>query len=315
MSNPEIMWYKAFAWNATNKNTIQEQRQPSQDVQDATLNDGFPLITMTPQDAGGIAPNGQDMNGALYAISSNMVHRQKGLRIQFDPAYAAKIGGYDQGCILASNDYTRDYISLIPNNLTDPNGSGTAGRWAIYSGAGSIASATASIAGIVKIVDSLSSTATDAALTAAKGKELSDVLDIIAYSPIPYFGNSAPSGFLAMNGQAITSAQYPKLFARYGSSLPDLRGCFIRGLGGNSAAIGVVQGDAIRNITGTTNNTYSTDTNLVTGAFYKTASSGRVIAAGTGSASGEGFDASLVVPTANENRPKNMAFLYIVKAG
>ena len=174
MSNPEIMWSKAFAWNATNKNTIQEQRQPSQGVQDATLNDGFPLITMTPQDAGGIAPNGQDMNGALYAISSDMVHRQKGLRIQFDPAYAAKIGGYDQGCILASNDYTRDYISLIPNNLTDPNGSGTAGRWAIYSGAGSIASATASIAGIVKIVDSLSSTATYAALTANQGKVLGD---------------------------------------------------------------------------------------------------------------------------------------------
>lgn len=174
MSNPEIMWSKAFAWNATNKNTIQEERQPSQDVQDATLNDGFPLITMTPKDAGGIAPNGQDMNGALYAISSDMVHRQKGLRIQFDPAYAAKIGGYDQGCILASSDYTRDYISLIPNNLTDPNGSGTAGRWAIYSGAGSIASATASIAGIVKIVDSLSSTATDAALTANQGKVLSD---------------------------------------------------------------------------------------------------------------------------------------------
>lgn len=174
MSNPEIMWSKAFAWNATNKNTIQEERQPSQDVQDATLNDGFPLITMTPQDAGGIAPNGQDMNGALYAISSNMVHRQKGLRIQFDPAYAAKIGGYDQGCILASNDYTRDYISLIPNNLTDPNGSGTAGKWAIYSGAGSIASATASIAGIVKIVDSLSSTAADAALTANQGKVLGD---------------------------------------------------------------------------------------------------------------------------------------------
>ena len=174
MSNPEIMWSKAFAWNATNKSTIQEERQPSQDVQDATLNDGFPLITMTPQDAGGIAPNGQDMNGALYAISSNMVHRQKGLRIQFDPTYAAKIGGYDQGCILASSDYARDYISLIPNNLTDPNGSGTAGRWAIYSGAGSIASATASIAGIVKIVDSLSSTATDAALTANQGKVLGD---------------------------------------------------------------------------------------------------------------------------------------------
>lgn len=174
MSNPEVMWSKAFAWNATNKNTIQDERQSGQAEQDANLKDGFPLITMTPQDAGGIAPNGQDMNGIMYAISSDMVHRQKGLRIQFDPVYAAKIGGYDQGCILASNDYTRDYISLIPNNLTDPNGSGTAGKWAIYSGAGSVASATASIAGIVKIVDSLSSNATDAALTANQGRVLSD---------------------------------------------------------------------------------------------------------------------------------------------
>ena len=174
MSNPEIMWSKAFAWNATNKSTIQDERQSGQAEQDANLKDGFPLITMTPQDAGGIAPNGQDMNGIMYAISSDMVHRQKGLRIQFDPVYAAKIGGYDQGCILASNDYTRDYISLIPNNLTDPNGSGTAGKWAIYAGAGFVASATASIAGIVKIVDNLSSNATDAALTANQGRVLSD---------------------------------------------------------------------------------------------------------------------------------------------
>ena len=324
MSNPEIMWSKAFAWNATNKSTIQEQRQPSQDVQDATLNDGFPLITMTPQEAGGIAPNGQDMNGALYAISSDMVHRQKGLRIQFDPAYAAKIGGYDQGCILASNDYTRDYISLIPNNSTDPNGSGTSGKWAIYSGAGSIASATASIAGIVKIVDSLSSTATDAALTANQGKVLNDVLDIIAYSPIPYFGNSAPSGFLEMNGQAITSAQYPKLFARYGSSLPDLRGCFIRGLGGNSSAIGVIQNDAIRNITGSMRaggqfdgNTQFIDALNTDGAFLTVPGDKSYTGetSGWGQAWGVDFDASKVVPTANENRPKNIAFLYIVKAG
>ena len=174
MSNPDIMWAKAFAWNAANRNTIQDERQASQDLQDATLNDGFPLITMTTQNAGGIAPNGQDMNGALYAISSDMVHRQKGLRIQFDSAYATKIGGYDKGCILASNDYTCDYISLVSNNLTDPNGSGTAGKWAIYAGAGSVSSATASIAGIVKIVDSLSSTATDAALTANQGKVLGD---------------------------------------------------------------------------------------------------------------------------------------------
>lgn len=174
MSNPEVMLPNAFAWDSVNKNTIQDERQPSQPVQDATLKDGFPLITMTPQDAGGIAPNGQDFNGILYEISLDTVHRQKGLRIQFDPNYAAKIGGYSIGSILASSDYQRDYISLIDNNLTDPNGSGTAGRWAIYSGAGSVVTATASIAGIAKLNNTLTSTATDAALTAAQGNVLNN---------------------------------------------------------------------------------------------------------------------------------------------
>ena len=139
-------------------------------------------------------------------------------------------------------------------------------------------------------------------------------LDIIAYSPIPYFGNSAPSGFLAMNGQAITSAQYPKLFARYGSSLPDLRGCFIRGLGGNSDALGVVQGDAIRNITGT----FSPGGFIggLTGVFSN--NGGPAYTSNSGSAGDSRlitFDASTQVPTASENRPRNIAFLYIVKAG
>ncbi|WP_414693098.1 hypothetical protein [Pantoea sp. UBA5923] len=32
-----------------------------------------------------------------------------------------------------------------------------------------------------------------------------------------------------MSGQSITAAQYPKLYALYGSKLPDLRSQFIRG--------------------------------------------------------------------------------------
>jgi hypothetical protein len=35
-----------------------------------------------------------------------------------------------------------------------------------------------------------------------------------------------------------------------GATVPDLRGRFLRGLGGNSAGLGVNQGDAIRNMTG-----------------------------------------------------------------
>lgn len=46
---------------------------------------------------------------------------------------------------------------------------------------------------------------------------------------------TVPTGWLEMN------AGYPDLAAVYGSNLPDLRGRFVRGFGGNSGAIGQVQ--------------------------------------------------------------------------
>lgn len=310
MSNPYMV--KIPFCNTGNKNAIQLTQQAGQDPEDATYQEGFPPVTMLNEDAGGLPPKGLDFNGIFYELSSPIAHYCRGDRIQFDATYAAAIGGYAKGWVVASNDYQKDYISLVDNNLADPNGTNT--TWAVYAGQGSVPTATSTTTGTVKLVNSLSSAATDAALTAAQGKVLSDILDIIAYSPIPYFGNSAPSGFLAMDGQAITSAQYPKLFSRYGSSLPDLRGCFIRGLGGNSAALGVIQGDAIRNITGSIimdNEPVET----ATGAFYDGG-----VATGRGSQNDTSakklmFDASRVVPTASENRPKNISFLYIVKAG
>lgn len=302
--------------NTGNKNAIQLTQQAGQDPEDATYQDGFPPVTMLNEDAGGLPPKGLDFNGIFYELSSPIAHYCRGDRIQFDADYAAAIGGYAKGWVVASNDYQKDYISLVDNNLADPNGTNT--TWAVYAGQGSVPTATSTTTGTVKLVNSLASTATDAALTAAQGKVLSDILDIIAYSPIPYFGNSAPSGFLAMDGQAITSAQYPKLFSRYGSSLPDLRGCFIRGLGGNSAALGVIQGDAIRNITGkVSDHAINTNSNITAiGAFsVEPFSAYGNYTSGSGGHYRLAFDASLVVPTANENRPRNISFLYIVKAG
>lgn len=159
-----------FCNSGANKNTIQVSRQPTQPPQDATYEEGFPTITMVP--TGGIAPNGQDMNGILNEISSAIVHYCRGDRIQFDAAYAAAIGGYDKGAIVASNNYQKDYISLVDNNTADPNGSNT--TWAVYAGQGSVPVATSTTTGTVKLVNSLSSTATDAAMTAAQGKVIAD---------------------------------------------------------------------------------------------------------------------------------------------
>ena len=41
---------------------------------------------------------------------------------------------------------------------------------------------------------------------------------------------------------------YPELFALVGGQVPDLRGLFLRGHGGNSAALGEQQGHAMRDI-------------------------------------------------------------------
>lgn len=172
MSNPYLMRVP-FCNSGANKNTIQVSRQPTQPPQDATYEEGFPTITMVP--TGGIAPNGQDMNGILNEISSAIVHYCRGDRIQFDAAYAAAIGGYDKGAIVASNDYQKDYISLVDNNTADPNGSNT--TWAVYAGQGSVPVATSTTTGTVKLVNSLSSIATDAALTAYMGFLLNEAIN------------------------------------------------------------------------------------------------------------------------------------------
>ena len=129
-----------------------------------------------------------------------------------------------------------------------------------------------------------------------------------------------PAGYEVLDGHAITTASHPKLYAwlvaysggKFGGRLPDWRGRFVRGYGGNSGNYFEDQGDAIRNITG------SIDTGIhksgdPTGAFtsVKNRSS-------ESNKYNEGwrmtFDASKVVPTANENRPLNVAVKWFIKA-
>lgn len=200
MSNPFLL--KAPFCYAGSKNTIQVTRQSGQDPEDATLAEGFPPITMVP--TGGIPPKGEDMNGALYEISSPVAHYCRGDRILFDAAYAAAIGGYNAGAILASNDYQRDYISLVDNNLADPNGTNT--TWAVYAGQGSVPVATSTITGTVKLINSLASLATDAALTAAQGKVLNDAIATLATTVSLKLSTSQALG-IGQSWQDLTSSR------------------------------------------------------------------------------------------------------------
>ncbi len=94
---------------------------------------------------------------------------------------------------------------------------------------------------------------------------------------------------------------YPELSALLGGQVPDLRGLFLRGHGGNSAALGVQQGDAIRNITGGAGYIqFHQNTGSAAGAFYLSGNGGRARINGSEYEPYLNFDASRVVPTAPE---------------
>lgn len=138
-----------------------------------------------------------------------------------------------------------------------------------------------------------------------------------------------PDGYLELAGQAISRTTYSALFALFGTTygagdgsttfnLPDLRGEFVRGWDhGRSVDVGrdlgSTQGDAIRNITG--NLSLVTGGGTGTGAFESnnTERQNHIDAPISGTDSSFDFNASLVVPTANENRPRNIALMYIIK--
>ena len=129
--------------------------------------------------------------------------------------------------------------------------------------------------------------------------------------------------YLECNGQAVDSTKYPKLYALMHNT-PDYRGVFLRGLGSvisnhygtiihTSDNLGILQGDAIRNITGELpdRNSYYMWTGVFTFNPKKPEKHGATSVEGGYRGV---FDASRVVPVANENRPVNKAVRYFIKA-
>lgn len=143
---------------------------------------------------------------------------------------------------------------------------------------------------------------------------------------------SAPTGFLACSGQAVSRTTYAALFAAIGTTygagdgsttfnLPDLRGEFIRGLDGgrgvdSGRSIGSAQLDQMQRLQGTFNaSPYSIGRS---GAFTYSPGAGSV---GTGSGdrgtytfdSGNSPNARVSPDTTGETRPRNVALLPCIK--
>ncbi len=147
--------------------------------------------------------------------------------------------------------------------------------------------------------------------------------------PVPWPSATPPTGWLKCNGAAFSAEEYPELAKAYPTNkLPDLRGEFIRGWDdgrGVDAGRDLLssQGDAIRNITGGFNIRPGSSSTLITFAAGALKVASRVQSAYVTNTSttdkiaeGIDFDASAApgVVTASENRPRNIAFNYIVRA-
>lgn len=157
----------------------------------------------------------------------------------------------------------------------------------------------------------------------ASAADFNALYDLFIGIPIPYPLSTVPTGCLAMNGQRFDKSRYPKLALKYPSgTLPDMRGEFIRGLdNGRGVDMGRAvlsgQGDAIRNITGTLYGLLTTATKTSEANQWVTGALSASLPQGSNAGSGQGyrfdatFDSSRIVPTANENRPRNIAFNYI----
>ena len=144
--------------------------------------------------------------------------------------------------------------------------------------------------------------------------------------PVPWPSATPPTGWLKCNGAAFSAEEYPELAKVYPTNkLPDLRGEFIRGWddGRNvdsGRALLSQQSDAMQKISGTVTDNSMGASASGSGAMTITGDTGnKYYASATSSPSyiyykTIGIDSSLVARTANENRPRNIAFNYIVRA-
>lgn len=164
----------------------------------------------------------------------------------------------------------------------------------------------------------------------------------------PFAGpaDKIPAGWLLCDGSAVSRSEYVNLYKAIGIAwgvgngsttfnLPDLRGMFLRGVSGDSENdpdrdsrgmltnnggntgnnVGSYQGDAIRNITGLIKADDSSM--IVNGVFEQINTSlpdgGHIESHSDYPGHDIKFDASRIVPTGGDNRPKNVYVTYIIK--
>lgn len=132
--------------------------------------------------------------------------------------------------------------------------------------------------------------------------------DLTIPHPIPWSLSNAPTGYLICQGQTFNKSTYPKLASAYPSGrLPDLRGEFIRGA---DAGRGVDTGREV--LSSQAGSSLLSARGLAGNSeFSLKMSSGSV---GTDNQGQREIYQQIEGQNGNETRPRNIAFLYIVRA-
>lgn len=105
--------------NSGTKNTIPVTASATPGL--ASLDTGFPPLTMTAVALGGVPPSGLDFNGIFNWITQHTTWVNAGGQYTFDATLSAFIGGYPVGMVLQSNDGRSSYVNALAGNTTDFN--------------------------------------------------------------------------------------------------------------------------------------------------------------------------------------------------
>ncbi|WP_240134212.1 phage tail protein [Proteus mirabilis] len=131
-------------------------------------------------------------------------------------------------------------------------------------------------------------------------------------SPIPWSLATAPSGYLICNGQTFNKSTYPKLAIAYPSGkLPDLRGEFIRGL---DSGRGVDNERKVLSMQSGNSLLSAMWRGTVTGQQDWENKTSYNVEIGTNNSGYFTIGQQIEGSGSNETRPRNIAFLYIVRA-
>ena len=255
----------------------------------ASFASGFPRVTETPIELGGVPPQRKDFNGILNVLSLFAFYAQSGGVYEYSAT-----ANYDTPAVVIYNNIF--YFCLQQNGVDSVNG----------------VKAPTDTTYWIPLIDYLLE-------GLAVGTPIGTII-MWASATNPQDGGV----WLDCNGQSCTS--YPKLVAIVGNNVPNLQGLFPRCIGSQtvagttySASLGDKQGDAIRNITGYFSSEAQPGGNSGAaeyGGAFDLSSTGRGHISGNIGENNNNysFDASRVVPTAYENRPAYVGLRFLIKA-